>query len=130
MISSYSLMMVTVSSKFSTFSTCSFNSSVSTFSLLIRESTNCFLISSLLSLLIFALRKKCSYSELFWSVFSRTRTECGEILCISPYSVRMLGNTYQNNSEYGHFLHSGLLTFVVLLEPPFLDYEQKITIRL
>ena len=130
MISSYSLMMVTVSSKFSTFSTCSFNSSVSTFSLLIRESTNCFLISSLLSLLIFALRKKCSYSELFWSVFSHTRTECGEILCISPYSVRMLENTYQNNSEYGHFLHSGLLTFVVLLEPPFLDYEQKITIRL
>ena len=26
-----------------------------------------------------ALRKKCSYSEFFWSVFSRIRTENGEI---------------------------------------------------
>ena len=47
-----------------------------------------------------ALRKKCAYQELFWSVFSRIRTEyaeysvriqskCAKILCISPYSVRM-----------------------------------------
>ena len=28
------------------------------------------------------------------------------ILRISPYSFRMRENTYQNNSEYGHFLHS------------------------
>ena len=28
---------------------------------------------------------------------------------ISPYSVRMRENTDQNNSEYGHFLHSGTL---------------------
>ena len=28
----------------------------------------------------FALREKCLYSELFWSVFSRIRTEYGEIL--------------------------------------------------
>ena len=34
-----------------------------------------------------SLREKCPYSELFWSVFSRIRT---------------------NNSEYGHFLRSGL----------------------
>ena len=47
------------------------------------------------------LREKCPYSELFWSVFSRIRTEYGEI-----YSVRMQENTDQNNSEYGHFLHS------------------------
>ena len=26
------------------------------------------------------LRKKCQYSELFWSAFSRIRTECGKIL--------------------------------------------------
>ena len=45
-----------------------------------------------------ALRKKCPYSELFWSVFSRIRTEYGEILCISPYSVRMRENTDQNNT--------------------------------
>ena len=51
----------------------------------------------------FTLRKKCPYSELFWSAFSRIRTEYGEILRISPYSVRMQENTDQNNSEYGHF---------------------------
>ena len=50
-----------------------------------------------------ALRKKCLFSELFWSVFSRFWTECGEILRISPYSVRMRENTDQNNSEYVHF---------------------------
>ena len=39
----------------------------------------------------------------FWSVFSRIRTEYGEILRISPYSVRMKENTDQKNLEYGHF---------------------------
>ena len=43
------------------------------------------------------------YSELFWSVFYRSRTEYGEI-SISPYSVRMRENTDQNNSEYWRFL--------------------------
>ena len=52
------------------------------------------------------LRKKCPYSELFWSAFSRIRTEYGEILRISPYSVRMRGSSDQNNSEYGHFSRS------------------------
>ena len=52
------------------------------------------------------LREKCLYSELFWSVFSRIRTEYGEIRSISPYSVRMWENADQNNSEYGHFLRS------------------------
>ena len=49
------------------------------------------------------LRKKCPYSELFWSVFSRIRTEYGEILCSSPYSVRMRENMDQNNSETDNF---------------------------
>ena len=60
-------------------------------------SNSYFLMSSL------ALGKKCPHSELFWSVFSRIRTEYGEILRISPYSVQMRQNTDQNNSEYGHF---------------------------
>ena len=55
-----------------------------------------------------SLREKRPYLELFWSVFSRIRTEYGEILRISPYSVRMWDNTDQNNSEYGHFLRTGL----------------------
>ena len=50
-----------------------------------------------------ALCEKCPYSELFWSAFSRIWTEYGEILRISPYSVRMRKNTDHNNSEYGHF---------------------------
>ena len=48
------------------------------------------------------LREKCLYSELFWSVFSRIRTEYGE--------VRMRENTDQNKSEYWHFLRNDLLT--------------------
>ena len=44
-----------------------------------------------------------SYSEFFWSVFSRIRTECGDLLCKFPYSVLMRENTDQKNSEYGHF---------------------------
>ena len=52
------------------------------------------------------LRKNCPYSELFWPVFSRIRTEYGEILGLSPYSVRMPENTDQNNSEYEHFSRS------------------------
>ena len=52
-----------------------------------------------------SLRKTCPYSELFWSVFSHICTEYGEILHISPYSVRMRENTNQNNSKYGHFSH-------------------------
>ena len=49
----------------------------------------------ILKCLSFALRKKCPYPELFWSVFSRIRTEYGEIQSISPYSFQMLENTDQ-----------------------------------
>ena len=55
-----------------------------------------------------ALCDKCPHSELFWSVFSRIWTEYGEILRISPCSIRMRENTDQNNSEYGHFLCSAV----------------------
>ena len=49
------------------------------------------------------LQEKCLYSEFFWSVFSRIRTEYGKIRSISPYSVQIRENTDQKNSEYGHF---------------------------
>ena len=57
------------------------------------------------------LRKKCSYSDLFWSAFSRIRIKYGEIyfleiLLISLYSVRLWENADQNNSECGHFPRS------------------------
>ena len=41
-----------------------------------------------------------------WSVFSRIRTEYGELRSISPYSAQMRENADQNNSEYGHFSDS------------------------
>ena len=50
-----------------------------------------------------SLRKKCPYSALHCTVFSRIRTEYGEIQSISPHSVWMRENTDQKNSEYGHF---------------------------
>ena len=50
-----------------------------------------------------ALRKKCLYSELFWSVFFRIRTEYGEIIRISPCSVWMRENTDYNNSKSDTF---------------------------
>ena len=53
-----------------------------------------------------SLHEKCLYSELFWSAFFLIWTEYGEILRISPYSVRMRENADQNNSEYGRFLRS------------------------
>ena len=53
-----------------------------------------------------SLLETCLYSGLFWSLFFCIRTEYGEILFISPYSVRMRENTGQNNSKYGHFLRS------------------------
>ena len=62
------------------------------------------------------LRKKCLYSKLFWSVFFCIRTECGEILRISPYSVRMRENADQNNSEYGHFSRSSSYTIISKLD--------------
>ena len=52
--------------------------------------------------------KNCPYSELFWSVFPRIRTEYREILRISPCSVQMSENANQNNFEYGHVLHKGI----------------------
>ena len=54
----------------------------------------------------FTLRENCPYSELSWSTFSRFRTEYGEILRTSSYSVRMWENADQNNSKNGQVSHS------------------------
>ena len=48
-----------------------------------------------------SLPKKFLYSEFFWSLFSRIRTESGEILRLSVFSSNG-GNTEQKKSEYGH----------------------------
>ena len=45
------------------------------------------------------MREKCLYCEFFWSVFSRIRTEYGEMQSISQYSVQILENADQKNSK-------------------------------
>ena len=57
---------------------------------------------------LITLREKCPYSELFCFVFSRIRTEYGEMRSISLYSVPMRERTDQNKSEYGRFLSNKL----------------------
>ena len=70
----------------------------------IRTSKSCLINGRhCFSVQFIALHGKCPYSELFWPVFSRIRTEYGEMLRTCPYSVRMRENKVQNNSEYLHF---------------------------
>ena len=53
------------------------------------------------------LRRKCPYSELFWSVFSGIPTEYREVRStLRTQFVRTQENEDQNNSEHGHFSHS------------------------
>ena len=62
-------------------------------------------------------------------MFSRIRTEYGEIRSISPYLVRMLQNTYQNNSKYGHFLRSAIYGENLIID--FISFslrDKKITV--
>ena len=87
------------------------------------------------SLCVKRLNKKCPYSEFFWSIFSRIRTEYGEIRSISPCSVRMRENRDQKISEYGHFLRNGqdimklyfaaleVMELIFFWEPKFLMYD-------
>ena len=46
---------------------------------------------------------KYPYSEFFWYIFSRIRTEYRDILRISPYSVQTLKNTVQRTPNTGTF---------------------------
>ena len=62
-----------------------------------------------------SLREKCPYSEFFWSVFLRIRTEYGEI--------QMRENPDQKNSEYGHFsrsvsMNQNIIAFAILFSAP------------
>ena len=58
--------------------------------------------------------KSVQMGSFFWSVFSRFRTEYGEIQSISSYSVRMRENTDQKNSVFGHYSRSEIY-FIVLV---------------
>ena len=75
---------------------------VSTYCKGFLNSAKCHLTRKWLSI---ALRKKCPYSEFFWTVFSRIRTEYREMRSIPPYSVQMRQKTDQKNSKYEQTLH-------------------------
>ena len=49
---------------------------------------------------------KVSIRNFFWSVFSRIRTEYGDLLRKPPYSVRTLENADQKISVFAQFLRS------------------------
>ena len=66
------------------------------------------------------LRKKCPYSDFLWPVFFRIRSEYGETLCISPYSIQMRENTDQKNFEYGHYM-----TTISLFPLPSTQLQEK-----
>ena len=53
--------------------------------------------------MLVSLRKKCPYSNFFWSIFSRIRTECGDLRRKSPYSVRMQENMDQKTPNTDTF---------------------------
>ena len=55
-----------------------------------------------------------TYSGPYFPAFG-LNTQRYSVSGISPYSVWMLEYTDQNNSEYGHFLHSLCFTFSALL---------------
>ena len=47
--------------------------------------------------------KSVQIRSFFWSILSRIRTEYGEMLRISSYSIRIREKTDQKNSVSGHF---------------------------
>ena len=50
--------------------------------------------------------KSVQIRSFFWSLFSRIRTEYGNLLRKSPYSVRIRKIQTRKNSVFGHFSHS------------------------
>ena len=46
------------------------------------------------------------FADFFWSVFSRIRTEYGNLQSKYPYSVQIRENTDHKNTQYRHFLRS------------------------
>ena len=72
-----------------------------------------------------ALHKGCPYSEFFRSLFSRIRSEYGDLRSKSPCPVQMRENASQKNSEYGKFSQSGDISPNALSLPNCLWYFIK-----
>ena len=67
-------------------------------------------------------------SEDFWSVFSRIRTEYGDLISKSPYSVWIRENAGQKNSKYRHVLGSALENVINKYKP--ISDQQFVSISL
>ena len=87
-----------------------------------------------------ALHEDCLYSELFWSVFSRIRTEYGEILRREMYYLAGEGafstGTFLSNSQYFLSIKFGKkiffkweLTYLVA-EVSLFQYERKCYLKI
>ena len=61
-----------------------------------------------------SLRKMCSYSEFFWSVFSHINPGDESWQRNSPFLVEMKEKTIQKNFEYGKLSRSALLSHLHL----------------
>ena len=75
------------------------------------------MIDRVLNTPLITLRGKCPYSEFFWSLFSRIRTEYGEIQSISVFSPNAGKYRPEKLYEYEHFSHS-VTFFRNLFSPP------------
>ena len=63
--------------------------------------SRCHIISNIkLTMTSHSLREKCPYSELFWSAFSRIRTEYGEILRIQSECGKMWTRITPNTDTF------------------------------
>ena len=69
-----------------------------------------------------------SVFRVFWLVFSRIRTEYGEIWSISIYSFEIRENTNQENSENGYFTRSVIPPEVHFIQ--FLNFRVLCYLRL
>ena len=56
-----------------------------------------------------SLRKKCRYSELFWSAFSQIWTECGEIFRIQSKCGKMRTRITPNTDTFYAMLVKGIV---------------------
>ena len=66
--------------------------------------------------------KSVQIRSFFWSIFSRIWTEYGEILPISPYSVRMRENTDQKKLRiWTLFMQCPTIQILVYLFPDHTD---------
>ena len=65
-----------------------------------------------------SLHEMYPYTQFFWSVFSHIRTEYGEILPISPYSVRMREKIRTRKSTSTHNFYTVVPRYWSLSIPP------------